>query len=62
MALSEKELKDETQKLILENVDPKCRYWLRIQLFRERLSEKKCARGNPQKVKWYMINTLFLTL
>ena len=32
-----------------------------IQLFRERLSEKKCRRQS-RKVIWDMINTLFLTL
>ena len=32
----------------------------RIQLFRERLSEKMCTR-EPRKVIWDMINTLFLT-
>ena len=32
-----------------------------IQLFRERVL-KKCARDNPEKVIWDMINTLFLTL
>ena len=30
-----------------------------IQLFRERLSEKLCSRQS-RKVKWDMINTLFL--
>ena len=34
---------------------------LRIQLFRERLSEKLCPRQS-QKVIWDMISTLFLTL
>ena len=33
----------------------------RIQLFRERLSEKMCTRQS-RKVIWDMINTLFLTL
>ena len=32
----------------------------RIQLFRERLSEKMCTRQS-RKVMWDMINTLFLT-
>ena len=35
--------------------------YLRLQLFRERLSEK-CARENSEKVIRDMINTLFLTL
>ena len=40
----------------------KCFYYkpYRIQLFRERLSEKMCTRQS-RKVMWDMINTLFLT-
>ena len=35
-------------------------FFICIQLFRERLSEKMCTRQSPQKI-WDMINTWFLT-